>query len=202
MLLVCADRISHAGIQGSGLRAVITIGTITGFGSIFVDGVEYSTSRANIEVDGQPASDFQLQIGQIVSLQGGIGPDGRTGTAFAVSFTGDVRGPSRQSTAGQPTSSCLDRPCTSIPLRFGDGILPASLSGLRAGQTVEVSGYRNAAGMLVATRIDRKDAQDGLQVRGPVQSLDPNRRTFHIQALTVDFSSAGGGEFAAGASSR
>jgi hypothetical protein len=40
------------GINGGG----VALGTITGFGSIFVNGVEYRTSGAQITINGQPGT--------------------------------------------------------------------------------------------------------------------------------------------------
>src|SRR6185295_10627897 len=88
-----------AGIQGSGLpvaAGVTTVGPITGFGSLFVDGVEYSTAGAQIRVDDQPGTEADLHVGQIVTLKGSVNTDGLTGTASEVSFSGDLRGPVSQ----------------------------------------------------------------------------------------------------------
>src|SRR6266702_2163278 len=59
MLLASCDGTNVAGIKGSGspTPAAATagaLGPITGFGSVFVDGVEYSTSNAQISIDHQP----------------------------------------------------------------------------------------------------------------------------------------------------
>ena len=46
LLAACSGPTQLAGIQGSG--AAVAYGPITGFGSIFVNGVEYATSSAQI----------------------------------------------------------------------------------------------------------------------------------------------------------
>ena len=78
-----------AGIQGTGApvaSGVTSVGPISGFGSIIQDGVEYQTGGAQIQIDDQPATEGQLQIGQIVTIRGTVNPDGTTGVATSVSF--------------------------------------------------------------------------------------------------------------------
>jgi Domain of unknown function (DUF5666) len=73
---------------------------------------------------------------------------------------------------------------------FDDAIQPADLTGLQAGTTVEVSGFVNANGQIVASRIDLKPAGSILLVSGAVSALDTTAHTFNINALTVDYGSA------------
>src|SRR3979411_1792526 len=80
-----------AGIQGSGSGGAS--GPITGFGSIFVNGVEYATSNAQIRIDDQPGAESQLLVGEVVTVTGSVNSDGKTGTATQVTFSSDVAGP-------------------------------------------------------------------------------------------------------------
>ncbi len=93
LLSACGGSTDVAGIQGSGSPApasATTVGTVAGFGSIFVDGIEYSTAAAQISVDGQVASETQLNTGQVVTINGTVNSDGKTGTATQVTFSGDA----------------------------------------------------------------------------------------------------------------
>src|SRR5579859_8184358 len=89
LLIAFNSEIDLAGIQGTGKKAAV-MGPITSFGSIFLDGVEYTTSGANITIDDQPGSEAQLRAGQIVTIDGTVNDDGTTGTATTVSFTGNA----------------------------------------------------------------------------------------------------------------
>ena len=63
------------------------VGTITGFGSIYVNGIEYDTNGASYEVDDASASDDSaLAVGMVVKVQGSVNADGRTGSASSVSY--------------------------------------------------------------------------------------------------------------------
>src|SRR6267378_3907561 len=58
------------GIQGSG--STVAYGPVTGFGSIFVNGVEYVTSNAQIRIEDQPGTESQLLVGEVVTVTGSV----------------------------------------------------------------------------------------------------------------------------------
>ena len=72
-----------AGIEGLGVQSV-SVGTITGFGSIFVNGVEFKTTSSTIRVNGASSSESRLRVGQVVTVTGTVNSDGKTGTATTV----------------------------------------------------------------------------------------------------------------------
>jgi hypothetical protein len=187
LLAACAGSIGIAGIQGSG-HASFAVGQITRFGSVFVNGVEYFTSGAQILIDDQPGTEAQLHAGQIVTIKGRVNDDGVTGTATEVSFRGDVQGPATQIDPRDNTLVVLgQRVRVTGSTLFDEGVRPADLTGLQAGSFVEVSGFANAAGQIVASRVDLKSAGSHLQVKGAVEALDAAAHTFHINALIVDY---------------
>jgi len=75
LLASCGGGQLTAGIEGSG-APVTTVGSITGFGSIFVNGVEYATAGAQIGIDGQPGTEAQLSVGDVVTVVGTVNADG------------------------------------------------------------------------------------------------------------------------------
>jgi hypothetical protein len=190
-LLVACGGAQIAGIQGSGspvAAGATSVGPISGFGSIILDGVEYATAGAQIRIDDQPGTESQLRVGQIVTIKGSVNADGTTGTATDVSFTGDLRGSVTQVDLDGGTFTILGQTVrvTDATL-FDESIQPAELSGLQVGAVVQVSGFANAEGALIASRVDPATAAAGLQVRGTVQGLDAMARTFRINTLTVDY---------------
>ena len=73
--------------------AKTTVGQISGFGSIYVNGVEYDTTGATYVVDDTIASsDSALAVGMVVNVQGSVNPDGKTGSAESVSYDDDIEG--------------------------------------------------------------------------------------------------------------
>ena len=72
---------------------------------------------------------------------------------------------------------------------FGAGISPSALMGLQIGDSVEVSGYLDASGLIAASRVDLDDANT-LELTGVVDSVDTASMLLTINQLTVDYSSA------------
>jgi hypothetical protein len=180
---------SSAGIQGSGRFNLLAFGRITAFGSIFVDGVEYGISSAQITVDGRSADQAQLQVGQIVTVQGTGQANSTTATAATVAFVSDVIGPIAQvDTAGQAFSVLGQTVEVDSSTVFGDAIQPAGLGGLQAGMAVDVSAFQDASGDLHASRVDLHVAGSPLQVKGTIAALDTSAHTFQINDLTVNYS--------------
>jgi hypothetical protein len=178
---------SIGGINGGGIAR----GAITGFGSIFVNGVEFSTSGATIRVEDATAAESQLKLGQIVTVQGTISDDGRTGTARTVAFNDDVEGPVQSINLAASSFVVLGQTVrVTATTVFDGGIAPAALSGVTVGTIVEVSGLPDSNGVIVATRVERKAAAGELEVSGRVAALDAAQRRFAVNALTVDYATA------------
>lgn len=182
-----------AGIEGTGApvaSSVTSVGPISGFGSVIQGGVEYQTSGAAIQIDDQPGTEAQLQVGEVVTIKGTVNPDGTTGVATQVSFTVDLRGPVSQVDATAGTFTVLGQLVRiADDTLFDDSLQPASIDGIQVGANVEVSGTLNAAGELIASRVEPAAAGASLQVKGQVQSLDTTAHTFHINGLTIDYGS-------------
>jgi hypothetical protein len=195
MLLASCNEIDVAGIQGSGSptpAAAAAVGPITGFGSVFVNGVEYITSNAQILIDRQPGTEAQLHAGQVVTIKGSVNDDGVTGTATEVAFDGDVQGPVAQIDLTNNTAVILGQTVrvTGSTL-FDDSFQPGDLTSLQNGSLfVEVSGFSNGDGEIMASRVDLKSAGSNLQVKGAIQTLNTTAHTFRINALTVDYSTS------------
>ena len=188
LLASCGGPTQLGGIQGSG-SPVVAYGPIAGFGSIFVNGVEYATSNAQIRIDDQPGTESQLLVGQVVTVVGSVNSDGTTGTATQVTSSGDVAGPITQIDTVGGTFVVLGQTVrVSGSTLFDDTVQPASIAGLQVSNIVEVSGFPNAAGEIVASRIQREAAGSALEVKGIVLSLDMTAHTFHVNTLTVDYS--------------
>ena len=144
-----------AGIGGTGIT---TSGTITGFGSIFVNGVEYDLTGAGITVDGVPASDADLTLGMVVKIEGTIDGNGLTGTANSVSYNAELQG---------PISSAITADADNITKSFnvlGRTVVVTvsdttfenvSFATLATNDAVEISGYLDQNGILQATRIKK-----------------------------------------------
>ena len=180
-----------AGIQGSGspvAAGVTSVGPISGFGSVILGGVEYDTSGAQVRIDDLSSTEAQLRVGQVITLKGTVNDDGKTGKATDIAFMSDLRGPITQIDVDNLTFVVLGQSVRVDDSTSLDDSL--QLASVQAGAFIQVSGFANAAGELVASRIDPAQASASLQVKGTVQALDTVAHTFKINSLTVDYSTA------------
>ena len=73
-------QLAGGGIGGTG----ISQGSITAFGSVWVNGVEFDTTNAAISRDGSTVAQDDLHIGMVVTIDGSINSDGVSGTGTSV----------------------------------------------------------------------------------------------------------------------
>lgn len=178
-----------AGIDRGG--RTIAQGSITGFGSIFVNGVEYSTTGASIIIDGLPSTESDLRVGQIVRVEGSVDASGTTGTATMVTYSNEVEGPiqsidlaaGRMVVVGQVVQ-------TGAGTSFDPDIVPRHLGGLHVGDWVEISGPVTSRGVINATRVELEDTASSVEVKGVVAALDTSVHRFSLGQLVVDYTSA------------
>ncbi len=175
----------------------LTTGTITGFGSIFVNGIEFETDGTTFDIDGAPGMESDLEVGHVVTINGTVNPDGVTGVAQSVRFEAEVEGPISSVDLANRLFVVVGQTVMVDDFTFfSDEVIPASLEGLVAGDFVEVSGYIDADGNILATRveIDIPDSSTpgvrATEVKGLVSALDSAASTFQINDLVVDFSMA------------
>ena len=197
---------SLAGIGGSGY---ISSGSVSGFGSVFVNGVEFETDSATFDVDGVPGTQADLAIGMVVRVNGTINDNGVTGTASSISFDDELQGPVAapiiydvDGVTGTFTilgiKVVIDSSSTSFDI---DGDLPATtvfgFDTIAVDNNVEVSGFFDTNGTLQATRVELKElifvpSSSIIEVEGVISSL--NGTTFNLdlnpESLIIDASTA------------
>ena len=161
--------------------AKTTVGQITGFGSIYVNGVEYNTAGAAYDVDDDVASgDDALAVGMIVNIQGSVDPNGRTGTANSVSYDDDVEGPVANLATDPDDMSIKTFEIMGVAVQADKNSTnfeaeddPAfSFETIADGDNVEVSG-EYSGDTLLASYIEKQDAlDDDYEARGTVDQYD------------------------------
>ncbi|MEZ5541414.1 MAG: DUF5666 domain-containing protein [Pseudomonadota bacterium] len=160
MLVACGGGGGGGATSASSITAA---GTITGFGSIFVNGIEFETGSSSITLDDNPGIESDLRLGMVVRVSGTVNADGRTGTAQAVAFDDEVQGPVA-TTPVDPTGDGLQQQFTVLGITvvadrtatvFDDGV---SFDTLALNDYIEVSGFVGQGGVLNATRIQGKGA--------------------------------------------
>lgn len=165
-----------------------TTGVITGFGSVFINGVEYETDSATITTDDSAgASETDLQVGMVVSLSGEVNEDGTTGNANAIHYDEQLKGPMDSIDLFANTITILGQTILFDDLTSLENFV---LADLNPGDILEISGYFNADGSLYATRIEKETQQTQLKIQARITLLDTVNKTFQLNNLTIDYSSA------------
>lgn len=182
-----------AGIGGTGdTAAAFSSGTISGFGSVIVNGVRFDDSRARIEDDsGALRTSAELRLGMTTEIESdAVSTDAagvRVASARTIRFASELFGPV---TATDLLSNTLVVLGQTVRLSVATVIDPRLAGGLVS--VVEVYGYFDGAAY-VATRLDAVDTTiTGYRIRGPVSALDTTARRFRIGTQLFTYDSATG----------
>lgn len=189
--LVVAGCGGGVGVGGTGSFAS---GPITGFGSVFVNGIEFDDRAARVEDDdGIERGRGVLRLGMIAEVDSGpIGgsADAPTATASRIRIAREIVGPvgvvdvpgARLGVFGQVVAVGADT--------VFDAAFPAGLESVLGGTVVEVYGFFDAAGAsFTATRIAPAGAVSAYRIRGPVRALDSTVRRFSVGLREFDYRS-------------
>lgn len=177
---------------GTAAATAFTQGTVTGFGSVIVNGVRFDDSGISAtDDDGQKVA---LGLGMRVEIDSGS-IDTSAGTARAHAMrtgglvTGPVQGtPVAGTDAGTGTLTVLGQGVDVTATTVFDDSLAAGLSAVADGTVVEVHGLRDSAtGRIVATRIEAKTAATVYALRGTVSGLDGTAKTFSIGSAAISY---------------
>ena len=181
--------LAGGGIGGTG----ITSGTVTAFGSVFVNGIEFETSGSSFDVDDDAtATESDLGIGMVVSITGRVNADGVSGTAEHILYDDVVEGP--VAAAPQEDADMVTKTFTVLGVTVVVGsnttvFVNTTYGSLAMNDVVEVSGYFGGGGVLQATRIEKEGLLDPgtvVETRGTVNSFN-GIDTFTLGVLTVMF---------------
>ena len=181
------------GIGSGGTGSALALGTVDGFGSIFIGGDRCDDVGARIEVDTVPGgpepSQADVKLGQRVEadLDGASAGCKILVARIVPEVIGIVSATSPLTVAGAQVVVNTDP--LQGPVTVFDGY--DSAADIAIGDRVEVHGkaVAVAGGVAIrATRIERKPATDTwVRVAGVVQNLDAMAKTFTLGALTVSY---------------
>lgn len=187
---------ASGGIDGSG---VISQGSISGFGSIFVNGTEFDTSNAVIIINGveigigDDAVRQNLDIGRVVTLEGQRFEDPNTAVADRVTYSNNVKGPVESISDIDAITKEIVVLGQTVIVNTATNFKGATFDTIRENDVVEVSGLFDDTGAVWATFIEKTgEVVPGLEVEvtGYIVNLEPVLQSFEINSLTVDYSLA------------
>ena len=182
---------SASGTVPAATASAFTQGTITGLGSIIVNGVRFDETGASVTDDaGQQRPASALALGMRVEVDSGaVDAASATAHAAAVRYGSLVLGPVAAVDSAASTLMVLGQVVdVGSSTVFSDG-LAAGLSAVTVGALVEVHGLANTAtGHLTATRVESATGATAYKLRGSVAGLDTLAKTFSIGGATVSYS--------------
>ena len=169
-----------------------TQGTITGFGSIIVNGIRFDDSSAQvIDDDGQLHDKNDLKLGMTVKVDSSdIDRGSKSAKASRVRFGAQIVGAvSAIGAATTPkTLTVLDQIVEIADTTVFDD-LPNGFASINVGDVLEIHALLNTAnGHYLAKRVEPKPGATVFKLRGVVASLDANAKTFMIGGALIDFS--------------
>ena len=177
-----------AGVGGTG----ITYGTVTGFGSLLVNGRRVDDSGASVTLDDIPGSGLNggIKQGMVIKATGTF--SGNTGTATSVVYRDNLEAPVCDDPAtvnGIRTLRVLGQTVILDATTIVDD--PDTIDTIGLGDIVEVSGLPDDLERIQTSFIEVKNPVPAeVEVKGRVDSVDGIAETLTINALNVNFNGA------------
>jgi hypothetical protein len=192
-LTVAAVVLSSCGSGGNGMSSpsasttaapVIMMGTVLKDNGITVNGIAFDARSASITAENTSKDPGFLDNGMTVKLKGRINDDRLSGIADMIKVLAEVRG--EITAVGTDSFTVLGQTILVNGMTaFAD---VADFAAFKAGDRIAVHGMRDAAGNIMATRVELLGPKDLAvdEVRGVVSNMTAT--TFDIGGLTIAFS--------------
>lgn len=163
-----------AGIEGTGV--------ITGFGSVFVDGVEFTTEDVSIRINGEPGTEQDLRVGNIVTV---VGRSPAEGAAIAdrIVFDRAISGPVETVAIANDNGEFRILEQT-VLVDANTRFIGTDAGTLAAGDLIAVSGLRLDDATLRATSVEQ------LADNGIARSFVPNTTEVDVEGRVSNLSSS------------
>lgn len=187
------------GVSPSDASSGTSVGTVTGFGSVYVNGTRFKTN-GSVRSDDGIDREGQLEKGMIVKVRGSWGDDGQ-GRADSLDYDDSLRG-TLQSATWNELEGLGSLQVAGQEILIDDqtvfrGATPAELDASAADTyRVRISAWRLEDGSFRASFVGVKligddfDDLNEVEIEGAVSGLDSQSQTFFINGLEVDYQSA------------
>ena len=178
---------------GGGGTGSLSVGPISGIGSIIVNGVRFNDSLARVlDDDGAPRNRDELKLGMMVRVKGkAISRTADTASADCdeITFGSELLGPIDRIPSPQTTPATLVVLGQTVQITantiFEDGL---TLTPLAVGNIVEVHGFVDpVTNVMTATRIERKDLAKVKAFKLQGKTSDFAAPNFKLGGLAIAF---------------
>ena len=161
-------------------------GVVSGFGSVYVNGLRYVTENSNILSNGVESDEAALKVGMKVVVNAHQS-SATEGTAFEVKYLADAIGEIEAIDLAAPSISVLGQTYLITSATKLDEVI---FNELRESMVVELSAFENANGSFTVTYLTIKDDFSEHQLTGRVSKLKARDKTFFIGELLVNYGDA------------
>jgi hypothetical protein len=173
--------------------SAFTMGTISGFGSIIVNGVRFDDSRAQVVDDDDLAHDrSELKLGmtvEVLSDRVQVASSGKSAQAQHIRFGAEIVGPVEANNVANQVTVIGQTVDVSANTVFDDS-LAGGLAAVKVGDIVEVHAqFDPANGHYLAKRIEKETQANFFRLRGPISALDTTGKTFKIGGAAISYAS-------------
>lgn len=180
---------SSSSSDGDADSTVVSRGLITGFGSVYVNGIRFHTGGTRFSVDDDSGEESDLRVGMIVTVKGSVDGSGHNGQATHISYDNELKGPV-SSITNDPNDATIKTlvilgqsvEVNSNTTIDGDGGL--TFDNIQLNDVLEVSGFVTESG-LVATHIELQDDDLEIEIKGHIENLTIN--SFTIKGFPVSY---------------
>ncbi len=187
LLHACGGGGDGGGIGGSGITPIInadlSYGTITGFGSILINGQRYTTDESDFVINGVTGSQSDLALGMLVSAD----VDFDQMSASRVRYEPSVLGPV---TSFDPATNRILVLGQTIIITADTVLDGLTVTELNPGKFIQLTGNRDATGALRSTWIASSPVTSQVQITGNLSNLQSDEGKFFISQLSVDYNVA------------
>ena len=171
-------------------KVTYVTGSISGFGSVIVNGVRYESDSATVTKEGKSATQNDLKAGEVITLRAETGSDG-VPHAKAIEQSRLAQGPVTAIDAAAQTLTIAGIVIQVTGETLFDPAITGGFAGIAVGDRIEVHGFAGANGTAVASRIEKADVGDNeIEVTGKVSALDTTAKKFTVGTQAVDYTSA------------
>ncbi|NQZ26078.1 MAG: hypothetical protein HRT55_07150 [Colwellia sp.] len=161
-------------------------GVVSGFGSVYVNGLRYVTENSNILSNGVESDEAALKVGMKVVVNAHQS-SATEGTAFEVKYLADAIGEIEAIDLAAPSISVLGQTYLITSATKLDEVI---FNELRESMVVELSAFENANGSFTVTYLTIKDDFSEHQLTGRVSKLKARDKIFFIGELLVNYGDA------------
>ncbi len=180
---------SSSSSDGDADNTVVSRGLITGFGSVYVNGVRFHTGSTQFSIDDDDGIESDLRVGMIVTVKGSVNDSGHDGQATHISYDNELKGPV-SSIALDPNDATVKTvvilgqsvEVNSNTTIDNDGGL--TFDNIQLNDVLEVSGFVTTSG-LIATHIELQDNDLEIEIKGHIENLTTN--SFTIKSFPVSY---------------